>query len=70
MHSTEAKAAKSADLKVIVLERPGNAPLTEADRVEFTVATTFADISLDVVPTGAVKRKLADEENVAEPEVN
>lgn len=42
----EAKAAKEAGLNVVVLDRPGNAELSEDDRKEFTVVSSFADIPL------------------------
>lgn len=51
------------------MDRPGNATLSDIDRTEYTVATTFADITLDVA-TNAGKRKLEDDEVVADPEVN
>lgn len=56
----------------MLLDRPGNLPLTDVDRSSFTVVQSFSDISLvnDVVPS--IKRKLnaADEIEVnAEAEV-
>lgn len=43
----------------MLVERPGNAPLSEEERLEYTVVQTFADVSLET----ALKRKLdADEE--------
>lgn len=64
----EAKAAKAAELQVIVLDRPGNAPLSDADRTEFKVVTSFADIVVDGAASSG-KRKLADEDVATEPEV-
>lgn len=50
-------------MRAVLVERPGNAPLSAADRAEFTVVQTFAEVSLDT----AVKRKLeADDEEVHE----
>ncbi|XP_049530695.1 enolase-phosphatase E1-like [Anopheles darlingi] len=46
----EAKAAKEAGLNVVLLERPGNAELSEEDRKEFTVIKTFSDLSFETVP--------------------
>lgn len=41
----EAKAAKEAGLHVVLLDRPGNAELTEDERKEFPVIKTFSDLS-------------------------
>lgn len=68
----EAKAAKEAGLNVIVLERPGNAELSEDDRKEFTVVKSFADIPLESIVESAngagAKRKIdeAQEEDEAQ----
>ncbi|KAK9472530.1 HAD-like domain-containing protein [Dipodascopsis tothii] len=40
----EIEAAKAAGWNAIVAERPGNAPLTAADRSAHRVVTTFADV--------------------------
>lgn len=62
-------------MRAVLVERPGNAPLSDAERLEYTVVQTFADVSLET----ALKRKMdADEEPVdaatdgvaAEVEVN
>uniref|UniRef100_A0A2M4AS03 Enolase-phosphatase E1 n=1 Tax=Anopheles triannulatus TaxID=58253 RepID=A0A2M4AS03_9DIPT len=45
----EAKAAKEAGLNVVLLERPGNAELSEDDRKEFAVIKTFSDLSFETV---------------------
>lgn len=69
---TEAKAAKEAGLNVVVLERPGNAELSEDDRKEFTVVKSFADIPLESIVESAngagAKRKIdeAQEEDEAQ----
>lgn len=55
---TEAKAAKAADLNVVILNRPGNAALSTDDQALFTVVTSFETISLEI-PSN--KRKLVDE---------
>lgn len=47
----EAKAAKDAGLNVVVLDRPGNAELSEEDRKEFTVISSFTDLPLESVKT-------------------
>lgn len=68
----EAKAAKEAGLNVVVLERPGNAELSEDDRKEFTVVKSFADIPLESIVESAngagAKRKIdeAQEEDEAQ----
>lgn len=76
----EAKAAKEAGLNVVVLDRPGNAELSEDDRKEFTVVKSFADIPLASVvaeekessesesANGGAKRKIdeAQEEDEAQ----
>lgn len=60
----EAKAAKEAGLNVVVLDRPGNAELSEDDRKEFTVVSSFADIPLKP----AVVAEKEEETAAAEPE--
>lgn len=68
----EAKAAKEAGLNVVVLDRPGNAELSEDDRKEFTVVKSFADIPLESIVESAngagAKRKIdeAQEEDEAQ----
>lgn len=57
----EAKAAKEAGLNVVVLDRPGNAELSEEDRKEFTVISSFTDLPLE-------STKSAETENGAEKE--
>lgn len=47
MSQAEAKAAKEAGLNVVLLERPGNAELSEDDRKEFAVIKTFSDLSFE-----------------------
>lgn len=46
----------------MLVERPGNAPLTGAERLEYTVVQTFADVSLET----ALKRKLEAVEESAD----
>lgn len=41
----EAKAAKEAGLHVVLLERPGNSELSEEERKEFPVISTFSDLT-------------------------
>lgn len=71
----EAKAAKEAGLNVVVLDRPGNAELSEDDRKEFTVVSSFADIPFASIEgeeaNGAAKRKIdeAAEEETDEAQV-
>lgn len=62
---TEAKAAKAADLNVVLVNRPGNAALSTDEQTQFTVVTSFETISLEM-PSN--KRKLVDED--IETEVN
>ncbi|XP_055612904.1 enolase-phosphatase E1 [Uranotaenia lowii] len=70
----EAKAAKEAGLNVVVLERPGNAEISEDDRKDFTVVKSFAEIpfSAEKAETeeanGNAKRKI--DETVAEEETD
>ncbi|XP_058465775.1 enolase-phosphatase E1 [Malaya genurostris] len=57
----EAKAAKEAGLNVVVLDRPGNAELSDDDRSAFTVISSFTDIpieSAEETTNGAGKRKI------------
>lgn len=59
-------------MNVVVLERPGNAELSEDDRKEFTVVKSFADIPLESIVESAngagAKRKIdeAQEEDEAQ----
>lgn len=61
----EAKAAKEAGLNVVVLDRPGNAELSEDDRKEFTVVSSFADIPLK---PAVVAEKEEEKDSAAEAE--
>ncbi|XP_065339375.1 enolase-phosphatase E1 [Cloeon dipterum] len=69
----EADAATEAGMPVILLEREGNAPLTEADKTKYTVISSFKiEVEEEEVP--AKKQKLdvdakpAEEEKKAEEE--
>lgn len=71
----EAKAAKEAGLNVVLLDRPGNVELSEEERKEFTVITTFSDLSFEQVPkeenggvvaNGGGKRKIEETTEVSE----
>lgn len=42
----EVKAAKQAGMDAFVVDRPGNAPLSEGDRKEFTVVTSLDQVNL------------------------
>jgi len=44
---TEIRAAKIAGMESLIVDRPGNAPLTEEDKNAFTVITSFDEIDLD-----------------------
>jgi enolase-phosphatase E1 len=44
---SEVRAAKLAGMQSLVVDRPGNAPLTEQDRTELTVITNFVEIELE-----------------------
>ena len=44
----EAQAAREAKIKAVLLDRPGNAPLTDADRDPFMVITSFEQLDLKV----------------------
>lgn len=61
----EAKAAKEAGLNVVVLDRPGNAELSEDDRKEFTVVSSFADIPL-AAPVAEAQQEEKEEEQKQE----
>uniref|UniRef100_A0A7G3AHC3 Enolase-phosphatase E1 n=1 Tax=Lutzomyia longipalpis TaxID=7200 RepID=A0A7G3AHC3_LUTLO len=56
----EAKAAQEAGMNVVIVVRPGNAPLTDEDKKEFPTVESFEGITLEEVVTG--KRKILDEE--------
>lgn len=75
----EAKAAKEAGLNVVLLDRPGNVELSEEERKEFTVITTFSDLAFaqEAVPkeenggvaaiaNGGGKRKIEETVEVSE----
>lgn len=62
----EAKAAKEAGLNVVVLDRPGNAELSEDDRKEFTVISSFTDLPLESVKTTETENGTEKEEAVTE----
>uniref|UniRef100_A0A182NLA2 Enolase-phosphatase E1 n=1 Tax=Anopheles dirus TaxID=7168 RepID=A0A182NLA2_9DIPT len=63
----EAKAAKDAGLHVVLLDRPGNSELTEDERKEFPVISSFGDLSFkeskdeklaESAENGSAKRKI------------
>lgn len=57
----EARAAREAGVRVVLVDRPGNAPLSAEERAEYTVVQTFADVQLEQT----LKRKLdADDDGV------
>lgn len=58
----EAKAAKEAGLNVVVLDRPGNAELSEEDRKEFTVISSFTDLPLESVKSTEPETENGDAE--------
>jgi enolase-phosphatase E1 len=45
--AVEVRAAKTAGMESLVVDRPGNAPLTEEDKNEFTIVTSFDEIDLE-----------------------
>ena len=53
----EAKAARQANMQVIILDRSGNSQLTDEERNEFEVLTSFENIDLD---SFCLKRKADD----------
>lgn len=55
----EGKAAKEAGLEVVLLKRPGNQELTEAEMSAYKVVESFADI-ISTVEEVAAKRKIED----------
>lgn len=61
----EAKAAKEAGLNVVVLDRPGNAELSEDDRKEFTVVSSFADIPLKPAVVAEKEEEKEEKEKTA-----
>lgn len=58
----EAKAAKEAGLNVVLLDRPGNAELSEDDRKEFTVVSSFSDLPFESVKPAESKNGTETEE--------
>ncbi|XP_052868481.1 enolase-phosphatase E1 isoform X2 [Anopheles cruzii] len=67
----EAKAAKEAGVNVVLLDRPGNAELSEEDRKEFPVIKTFSELSFTNVneengSSATAKRKIDETTDVAE----
>lgn len=69
MNSTEAQAAKEAGITARIVVRPGNAPLTDEEKVNFTSIESFLDLSFQ---TSAKRQKVEKpEEKVnAEPETS
>jgi|SRR5215469_3058985 len=55
MRVTEIRAALDASMKAIVVDRPGNAPLSEEDRTQLKVVS-----SLDEIELGSGKRVEAE----------
>lgn len=55
---TEAEAAKTSGMNVLVLDRPGNAPLTAEEKSEYIIISSLNDIPLEPV---SVKRKIEEE---------
>lgn len=62
----EAKAAKEAGLNVVVLDRPGNAELSEEDRKEFTVISSFTDLPLESAKSAKTENGAEKEEKATE----
>lgn len=62
----EAKAAKEAGLNVVVLDRPGNAELSEEDRKEFTVISSFTDLPLESAKSAETENGTEKEEKATE----
>lgn len=58
----EAKAAKEAGMNVVLLDRPGNAELSEDDRKEFTVVSSFSDLPFESVKPTESKNGTETEE--------
>lgn len=54
-HITEAAAAKEAGIKVALLVRDGNGPLTDEEKAEYQLFSSFDEINLEFV---IGKRKL------------
>lgn len=46
MFYAEAYAAKAAGIRAILLDRPGNAPLSQEDRAVFKVIKTFDEVNI------------------------
>ncbi|XP_017467685.1 PREDICTED: enolase-phosphatase E1 [Rhagoletis zephyria] len=44
----EAEAARDAGMQVVILNRPGNAPLTDDDKIAFTIADTFDNLKINL----------------------
>jgi enolase-phosphatase E1 len=45
--TTEIQAAKEAGMQAIVVDRPGNAPLSEADRQKFIIITSLDELNIN-----------------------
>lgn len=54
---TEAEAAKSAGMNVVLLDRPGNAPLTDQDKESFKLVKNFNELKFESV---GLKRKIEE----------
>lgn len=62
----EVQAALEAGMKSVVVDRPGNAPLTEEDQKSFTVVASLEEISIAQLENADWSRKRkADESSVA-----
>jgi hypothetical protein len=55
----EAKAAKESGMHTIILDRPGNASLSDDEKKEFVIVKSFADIPFETIVSG-VKRKIVE----------
>lgn len=64
----EIRAAVEAGMEAVTVEREGNAPLTEGDREELTVVTSFDDV--DVVVGGSEKEDAGADGEAEEHEVD
>lgn len=45
---SEAEAARDAGMQVVLLNRPGNAPLTDDDKTAFSFVDTFDNLKINL----------------------
>lgn len=61
----EVDAAAAANMQALMVDRPGNAPILEADRARLTVVQSLDEISLDKTGPELKAASRADREGVS-----